>query len=360
MCFVRPSSWLGRLGQQACLRRSPDGAGGAVKFPFMANSTDLPAQASNASVKTVVVPAAGMGTRFLPATKTVPKELLPVVDTPGIELIAEEAAALGAQRLAVVVAPNKEEIMRHFGEFSELQELMVARGKDTQAQKVARAYGLIDAVAVTQDKPLGLGHAVGCAEEALDDDEDVVAVMLPDDLVLPAGVMEKMVAVREALGGSVLCAFNVTRDEVYNYGVFDVEDADADIDGVEVKRVRGMVEKPAVEDAPSTLVATGRYLLDRGIFDALRRIEPGKGGELQLTDAIELMISEGHPVHVVVHEGKRHDLGNPGGYIPANVDFGLRDEKYGPALYTAVKKIVADFEAEHPEVVDKGSNQAQN
>ena len=190
------------------------------------------------------------------------------------------------------------------------------------------------------------------AEEPLDADEDVVAVMLPDDLVLPAGAMDRMVAVRERLGGSVLCAFNVTRDEVFNYGVFDVEDAEADIDGVEVMRGRGMVEKPAVEDAPSTLVATGRYLLDRGIFDALRRIEPGKAGELQLTDAIELMISEGHPVHVVVHEGKRHDLGNPGGYIPANVDFGLRHEKYGPALYTAVKKIIADFEAEHPEVVE--------
>ena len=318
----------------------------------MANSTDLPVQASSASVKTVVVPAAGMGTRFLPATKTVPKELLPVVDTPGIELIAEEAAALGAQRLAVVVAPNKEEIMRHFGEFAELQELMVARGKDEQAAKVARAHGLIDAVAVTQEEPLGLGHAVGCAEQALDADEDVVAVMLPDDLVLPAGVMEKMVAVRDKLGGSVLCAFNVSREEVFNYGVFDVEEAAADVDGVEVMRVRGMVEKPAVEDAPSTLVATGRYLLDRGIFDALRRIEPGKGGELQLTDAIELMISEGHPVHVVVHEGKRHDLGNPGGYIPANVDFGLRDEKYGPALYTAVRKILAEYEAEHPEVVE--------
>ena len=113
--------------------------------------------------------------------------------------------------------------------------------------------------------------------------------------------------------------------------------------------MRGMVEKPAVEDAPSTLVATGRYLLDRGIFDALRRITPGKGGELQLTDAIELMISEGHPVHVVVHEGKRHDLGNPGGYIPANVGFGLHDDKYGPALYTALKKIIAEYEAEHPE-----------
>ncbi|AIJ33107.1 UTP-glucose-1-phosphate uridylyltransferase [Corynebacterium imitans] len=317
----------------------------------MRNSSETTAASTSGAVKTVVVPAAGMGTRFLPATKTVPKELLPVVDTPGIELIAEEAAQLGAQRLAIVVAPQKEEIMAHFGEFSTLRETLAARGKDEQVEKVARAADLIDAISVTQDKPLGLGHAVGCAEVALDEDEDVVAVMLPDDLVLPAGVMEKMVKVREQLGGSVLCAFNVTPEEVFNYGVFDVAEADAEVEGIEVKRVLGMVEKPAVEDAPSTLVATGRYLLDRAIFDALRRITPGKGGELQLTDAIELMITEGHPVHVVVHDGKRHDLGNPGGYIPANVDFGLRSEKYGPALYTALKQIISDFEAENPDVV---------
>lgn len=319
----------------------------------MWNSTNQPAPGVSGSVKTVIVPAAGMGTRFLPATKTVPKELLPVVDTPGIELIAEEAAASGAQRLAVVVAPNKEEIMRHFGEFEELQKIMKDRGKSEQADKVARAGGLIEAVAVTQDEPFGLGHAVGCAEQALDNDEDAVAVMLPDDLVLPAVVMDKMVQVRERLGGSVLCAFNVSRDEVSNYGVFDVGDADAAFDGFDVLKVRDMVEKPAVEDAPSTLVATGRYLLDRGIFDALRRIEPGKGGELQLTDAVKLMISEGHSVHVVVHEGKRHDLGNPGGYIPANVDFGLRDATYGPALYPALKKIISEYEAEHPEVAEE-------
>ena len=160
--------------------------------------------------------------------------------------------------------------------------------------------------------------------------------------------MDKMVEVRNRLGRSVLCAFNVSREEVFNYGVFDVEDAGESCDGFEVLKVRAMVENPAVEDAPSTLVATGRYLLDRGIFEALRRITPGKGGELQLTDAIELMISEDHPVHVVVHEGKRHELGNPGGYIPANVDFGLHDEKYGPALYTALKKIITEYEAEHP------------
>ncbi len=293
-----------------------------------------------------------MGTRFLPATKTVPKELLPVVDTPGIELIAEEAAQLGAQQLVIVTAPEKQEIMRHFGTFDELRETLAARGKTEQVKKVSRAAGLIEAVSVEQEKPLGLGHAVGCAESALDADEDVVAVMLPDDLVLPAGVMEKMVQVREELGGSVLCAYNVDPDEVFNYGVFDIEEiddaSDAAFEGFQVKRVRGMVEKPEPEEAPSTLVATGRYLLDRGIFDALRRITPGKGGELQLTDAIELMIQEGHPVHVVVHEGKRHDLGNPGGYIPANVDFGLRHPKYGPALYHSLTKILREFEAEAP------------
>ncbi len=313
------------------------------------------ASTRKSNVKTVIVPAAGMGTRFLPATKTVPKELLPVVDTPGIELIAEEAAQLGAQRLAVVTAPGKGEVMEHFGQFDQLRDTLLARGKDEQAQKVARASDIITAEAAVQEEPLGLGHAVGCAESLLGDDEDVVAVMLPDDLVLPTGVMEKMAEVRHALGGSVLCAFEVDPEDVFNYGVFDVREveADADVDASHVKRVVGMVEKPEPADAPSNFVATGRYLLDRGIFDALRRIEPGKGGELQLTDAIELMINEGHPVHVVVHDGKRHDLGNPGGYIPANVDFGLNHPKYGPALYKAIKQIVADFESENPHLRDQ-------
>ena len=298
---------------------------------------------SPTGIATVVVPAAGMGTRFLPATKTVPKELLPVVDTPGIELIAEEAASVGAQRLAVITAPNKQEVMRHFEEFPELVDTLDARGKDEQVGKVKRAAQLIHPISVPQEKPLGLGHAVGLAESVLDDDEEYFAVMLPDDIVLPATVMGEMARVRAALGGSVLCAFEVSREETFNYGVFDVEDTN--VPGV--KKVVGMVEKPDPEDAPSNLVATGRYLLDRKIFDALRRIKPGKGGELQLTDAIELLITEGHPVHVVVHQGKRHDLGNPGGYIPANVDFGLRDQKYGPALYKAIKQIMDEYEAEN-------------
>lgn len=291
------------------------------------------------SVRTVVVPAAGMGTRFLPATKTVPKELLPVVDTPGIELIAEEAAAAGATRLAIVTSPNKQEVLRHFDEFPDLVDILRARGKDEQAEKVKRAAQIIHPVAVTQERPLGLGHAVGLAEQALDEDEDYFAVMLPDDVIEPTAAMSEMIRVRQEHGGSVLLAVEVDPAHVSNYGVFDIEDTDQQ----DVKKVVGMVEKPAAEDAPSNLVATGRYLLDRAIFDALSRIKPGKGGELQLTDAIDLLISEGHPVHVVVHNGIRHDLGNPAGFIPASVEFGLRHPKYGQALYRDLEAIMEKY-----------------
>lgn len=283
---------------------------------------------SNGSLRTVVVPAAGLGTRFLPATKTVPKELLPVVDTPGIELIAREAAEAGAERLAIITAPKKTGIMGHFANDEALESTLEGRGKKEQLAKVRATDGLIDAVSVEQEEPLGLGHAIGLAEDVLDDDEECFAVMLPDDLVLPIGVIDQMMAVREEFGGSVLCAFEVPRDEVSNYGVFDVDSSEQN----DVKKINGMVEKPNVEDAPSNLVATGRYLLDRAIFDALRRTEPGKGGEIQITDAIELLITEGHPVHIVVHRGQRHDLGNPGGYIRACVDFALQDDTYGPGL----------------------------
>ena len=283
------------------------------------------------------MPAAGLGTRFLPATKTVPKELLPVVDTPGIELIAREAAQAGASRLAVVTAPRKQGVMAYFDRDELLEDTLESRGKTAQLEKVRAVNDLVDAVAVNQDRPLGLGHAVGCAEDALDDDEEFFAVLLPDDLVLPAGVINEMVKIREELGGTVLCGFEVPESEVSNYGVFDIAETETGVGGVDgddVKQVRGMVEKPDVEDAPSTIVATGRYLLDRSIFDALRRITPGKGGELQLTDAIELLIEEGHPVHVYIHHGGRHDLGNPGGYIRACVDVALQDDTYGPSLKT--------------------------
>ncbi|MQA64208.1 MAG: NTP transferase domain-containing protein [Actinophytocola sp.] len=277
---------------------------------------------------TAIVPAAGLGTRFLPATKAVPKELLPVVDTPGIEMVAAEAAQAGASRLVIVTSPGKASVVDYFKPAPELEASLAAKGKDDLLAKVRRGPALIEVEAAIQEQALGLGHAVACAEPNLTDADEAVAVLLPDDLVLPTGVLERMAKVRAEHGGSVLCAFDVAKEQISAYGVFDVSDTSDD----DVKRVNGMVEKPSPDEAPSTLAAAGRYLLDRAIFDAIRRTPPGAGGELQLTDAVALLIDEGHPVHVVVHRGGRHDLGNPGGFLRAAVDFALEHPDYGPSL----------------------------
>ncbi|TCO58379.1 UTP--glucose-1-phosphate uridylyltransferase [Actinocrispum wychmicini] len=288
--------------------------------------------------KTAIVPAAGLGTRFLPTTKAVPKELLPVVDTPGIELVAAEAADAGATRLVIVTSPGKDAVVEYFRPQPELEETLNARGKTELLAKVRRAPALLTVETAIQEQALGLGHAVACAEPNLDGDDDAVAVLLPDDLVLPTGVLKRMAQVRAERGGSVLCAFDIPVEQISAYGVFDVEDT-ADED---VKVVRGMVEKPAAKDAPSTFAAAGRYLLDRAVFDALKRITPGAGGELQLTDAIAMLIAEGAPVHVVVHRGGRHDLGNPGGFLRAAVDFALDHPEYGPDLREWLRDRIKD------------------
>jgi UTP--glucose-1-phosphate uridylyltransferase len=280
---------------------------------------------------TAIVPAAGLGTRFLPATKTVPKELLPVVDTPGIELVAEEAAAAGAERLVIVTSEGKDGVVAHFVQDLVLEGTLEARGKQAMLAKVRRAPALIKVESVVQAEPLGLGHAISCVEPVLTPDEDAVMVLLPDDLVLPSGVLETMSMVRSEYGGTVLCAIEVAPDEISAYGVFDVEPV-PNGGNPDVLKVKGMVEKPKAKDAPSMYAAAGRYVLDRAVFGALRRIDRGAGGEVQLTDAIALLITEGHPVHVVVHHGSRHDLGNPGGYLKAAVDFALDRDDYGPDL----------------------------
>ncbi|RFD23851.1 UDP-glucose pyrophosphorylase [Mycobacterium uberis] len=291
----------------------------------------LPSSAQVPIPFTAIVPAAGLGTRFLPATKTVPKELLPVVDTPGIELVAAEAAAAGAERLVIVTSEGKDGVVAHFVQDLVLEGTLLARGNKAMLAKVRRAPELIKVESVVQAEPLGLGHAIYCAEPTLAPDEDAVSVLLPDDLVLPTGVLETMSKVRARHGGTVLCAIEVTLEEISAYGVFDVEQVPGG-DNPDVLKVIGMVEKPKVEEAPSMFAAAGRYVLDRAIFDALRRVDHGAGGEVQITDAIALLIEEGHPVHVVVHRGSRHDLGNPGGYLKAAVDFALDRDDYGPDL----------------------------
>ncbi|GLZ41771.1 UTP--glucose-1-phosphate uridylyltransferase [Actinokineospora sp. NBRC 105648] len=284
-----------------------------------------------------IVPAAGLGTRFLPTTKAVPKELLPVVDTPGIEYVAAEAAEAGATRLIIVTSPGKDAVAQYFQPRPDLEKTLEERGKTDLLAKVRRAPALLEVETAIQEQALGLGHAVGCAEGNLRPEDEAVAVLLPDDLVLPTGVLTRMAAVRAEKGGTVLCAFDIPRAEISAYGVFDVEDTD----DADVKKVNGMVEKPPADQAPSTFAAAGRYLLDRAIFDALRRITPGAGGELQLTDAIALLIADGHPVHVVVHRGGRHDLGNPGGFLRAAVDFALDHPEYGPGLHQWLRERIS-------------------
>lgn len=245
--------------------------------------------------------------------------------------MAAEAAAAGADRLVIVTSEGKDGVVAHFVEDLVLEGTLLARGKHLMLEKVRRAPALIKVESVVQSQPLGLGHAVGCVESVLLPDEDAVAVLLPDDLVLPTGVLETMGRVRAKRGGSVLCAIEVPPDEISAYGVFDVEEV-PDAVNPNVLKVVGMVEKPKAQDAPSSFAAAGRYILDRAIFDALRRTTKGAGGELQLTDAIALLIEQGHPVHVVVHRGTRHDLGNPGGYLKAALDFALDRDDYGPDL----------------------------
>lgn len=291
-------------------------------------SASIAAPVRHGAFRTAIVPAAGLGTRFLPATKTVPKELLPVVDTPAIEYVAVEAAQAGAQRLVLVVSPGKESVAAYFDAHLDLEAGLRGPGKEALRAKIRRAHDLIRVDVAVQHKPLGLGHAVGCAEPLLADSDDAVAVLLPDDFVLPTGVLIRMAEIRQRYRGSVLCAFDVPREQISAYGVFDTDDTD----DPDVKRVRGMVEKPEPHAAPSTFAAAGRYLLDRAVFDALHRIVPGSGAELQLTDAIALMIDEGQPVHVVVHRGGRHDVGNPAGLLRASVDFALKDPVIGPEL----------------------------
>jgi UTP--glucose-1-phosphate uridylyltransferase len=253
------------------------------------------------------------------------------VDTPGIVVVAAVAAAAGAERLVIITSEGKDGVVAHFVEDLVLEGTLEARGKQAMLEKVRRAPALIKVESVVQTEPLGLGHAISCVEPVLSDDEDAVSVLLPDDLVLPTGVLETMSKVRAKRGGTVLCAIEVCPAEISAYGVFDVEEL-PDAANPNVLRVKGMVEKPKAKDAPSPYAAAGRYVLDRAIFDALRRVQRGAGGEIQLTDAVALLIDEGHPVHVVVHRGSRHDLGNPGGYLKAAVDFALDRDDYGPDL----------------------------
>jgi UTP--glucose-1-phosphate uridylyltransferase len=281
-------------------------------------STGAPTGASSPVTK-AVIPAAGMGTRFLPASKAVPKELLPIVDTPAIEFVVAEAAAVGARDILMITGRGKAALEEHFDRNAELERALEAKGDTQKLERVRRSTELATIHYVRQGDPLGLGHAVLCAAEHVG--HEPFAVLLGDDLIDPRDpLLSTMIEVRERFGGSVIALMEVPPEQINLYGcaaVLTIDEGEPD-----VVLVTGLVEKPPVDEAPSNLAVIGRYLLDPSVFDVLRQTKPGRGGEIQLTDALQhLAVSKmaGAGVRGVVFRGRRYDTGDRLEYLKAVV-----------------------------------------
>ncbi|WP_136051520.1 UTP--glucose-1-phosphate uridylyltransferase GalU [Microbacterium sp. K36] len=276
-----------------------------------------------------VIPAAGLGTRFLPATKAMPKEMLPVVDKPAIQYVVEEAANAGIEDILVIIGRNKNAISNHFDSVPELEVKLMEKGDTGRLERVMKSSDLADIHFVRQGEPKGLGHAVLRARTHVGDSS--FAVLLGDDLIDERDpLLTEMIAEHERTGAAVIALMEVDPDSIHMYGAAAVEA----IEGSDAVRVTGLVEKPAKEDAPSNLAIIGRYVLPASVFEILERTEPGKGGEIQLTDALqELATADGGPGVVgVVFGGRRYDTGDRVDYIKAIVQLATDRDDLGAEL----------------------------
>ncbi len=270
-------------------------------------------------VRTAVIPAAGLGTRFLPVTKLVPKELLPILDKPMLQYVVEEAAEAGIERVIVVTSRGKESIAAYFQAMPDLEEHLADSGATALAAKVRAAAEIAQVSFVIQEQPLGLGHAVLTAEEAVAGEPFVV--ILPDDIIAHSpGVVAQMLKVHENTRGGVVAVEPMPWDRVHNYGVVDATPVND-----RVHQIHGLVEKPSRQEAPSNLTIVGRYILPPEIFDHLRRTPPGTNGEIQLTDAL-LLLLEHYELYAYEFLGTRYDGGTPLGLLRASLEFGLARE----------------------------------
>ncbi len=270
-------------------------------------------------VRTAVIPAAGLGTRFLPVTKLVPKELLPILDKPMLQYVVEEAAEAGIERVIVVTSRGKESIAAYFQAMPDLEERLADSGATALAAKVRAAAEIAQVSFVIQEQPLGLGHAVLTAEEAVAGEPFVV--ILPDDIIAHSpGVVAQMLVVHENTGGGVVAVEPMPWERVHNYGGVDATPVDD-----RVHQIHGLVEKPSRQEAPSNLTIVGRYILPPEIFDHLRRTPPGTNGEIQLTDAL-LLLLEHYELYAYEFLGTRYDGGTPLGLLRASLEFGLARE----------------------------------
>jgi UTP--glucose-1-phosphate uridylyltransferase len=293
------------------------------------------------TVTKVVIPAAGLGTRFLPATKALPKEMLPVVDKPAIQYVVEEAVRAGLPDVLFVTGRNKNALENHFDRATELEALLTRKGDEERLQKVAESTGLANVHYVRQGDPLGLGHAVLRSQAHVAGNS--FAVLLGDDIIDARDhLLERMLQVHDRLDTNVVALMEVDPDQAHMYGIATVEATDAD----DIVRVRGLVEKPEPGTAPSNLAIVGRYVLKPEIFPVLERTQPGRGGEVQLTDAL-LTLAEDESdggVHGVIFRGRRYDTGDRLDYIKANVQLASERADLGPGLREWLRGFVASFD----------------
>jgi UTP--glucose-1-phosphate uridylyltransferase len=272
------------------------------------------------AVTKAVVPAAGLGTRFLPATKATPKEMLPVVDKPAIQYVVEEAVTAGLDDVLLITGRSKRSIEDHFDRAYELEEALTAKGDTAGLALVRESSDLANVHYVRQGSPRGLGHAVLCAAQHVGNVP--FAVLLGDDFIHPDDrLLDRMLEIRARYGGTVLALMEVGIDQVSHYGCAAIEPTEDD----DVVTVTDLIEKPAPMDAPSNWIVIGRYVCDPSVFDVLRQTQPGRAGEIQLTDALKVLAqrdpADGGGVHGVLFRGRRYDTGNKVDYLRTLVQF---------------------------------------
>jgi UTP--glucose-1-phosphate uridylyltransferase len=279
-----------------------------------------------------VFPAAGLGTRFLPATKASPKEMMPLVDKPLIQYVVEEAVASGIDQVVLITGRGKRAIEDHFDVAFELEEDLKAKGKHKLLSQVQLIAELVTFCYIRQKKALGLGHAVLTAKRVIGDDP--FAVLLGDDIIdAKTPALKQMMNVFQRYPATILAIQKVPKSQTQNYGIIDAKNIE---DGVYL--VKDLVEKPAPDEAPSDLAIIGRYILTPGIFTALEQTKPGKGGEIQLTDGLKLLM-EKEPIYAFEFEGVRHDARDKQGFLKATVQFGLKNEEFGHEFRDYLKKL---------------------
>jgi UTP--glucose-1-phosphate uridylyltransferase len=295
------------------------------------------------SVVKAVVPVAGLGTRFLPATKATPKEMLPVVDKPAIQYVVEEAVAAGLTDVLMVTGRNKNNLENHFDRNWELEASLETKDDQSLLARLRESTVAADIHYTRQGDPRGLGHAVLCAARHVGDEP--FAVLLGDDLIDPRDpLLETMLDLQERYGGSVIALMRVPHDQIGLYGCA----AGSATDEEGVVRVRNLVEKPSPDEAPSDLAVIGRYVLSPNVFDVLRMTAPGRGGEIQLTDALSTLAASDElgPVHGVVFTGRRYDTGDRLGYLKTVVRLASERDDLGPDFRAFLRKHVADLPGE--------------